>query len=154
MTLDTIEKRLRRASHILAACAILLILLLGISLTTDALTPSRVPAQASMASWTPERLRMDTHIDADSVTENTRGRAVFRSSRIRVPKIVDDSGRFILLGTSIRDNVWRAYVKDTKLKKTFILREGDNLGGIYEVVHVESGTAQIQRGSDILTLTK
>lgn len=154
MNKDSILYRLQKIRRVLVIALCVGCVWLGIALSTNLvdLRHATVWAQTTFPAVDP---RTQNHqIDIDSVRQSTRGRAVFRSSRVRPPKIIDDSGRFVMSGTAIRDGVASAYIKDTKTKKLHTLREGDNLGGVYVVKHIGDGMVELQRGNDIITLEK
>lgn len=93
-------------------------------------------------------------VDSQTVRETTRGKAVFRTLRALPAPVVDDRGRYRLTGTSERDGVRRAYIKDEKLKKTFTLYEGDILGGRYEILAIHKDSVELRRGNEVTALRK
>lgn len=154
MNLDLLLLRLQkfRRGLILVLCGGCL--WLGLALSTNLVDLRHAAVWAQTNFPTLDSRTQEQEIGLDSVRQSIRGRAVFRSSRVRPPKIVDDSGRFIMTGTAIRDGVPSAYIKDTKTKKLHTLREGDYLGGVFKVIRIGEGTVELERGNDIITLEK
>ncbi len=94
-----------------------------------------------------------TQITMDQVEHITRGKALFRTSRTRKAKVVDEFSHFRLSGISTRGGVPKAYVRDTKFKKNLIKRVGDMLGP-YEIVGITDEGITVRRGAEEILLPK
>lgn len=92
-------------------------------------------------------------ITLEQVTEATTGKAIFRSNTVRQVKTVDELGYYRLQGLSVGDGEARAYVRDTKLKKTLVKKVGDFLGP-YEITGITSQGLVIKRGAEEVILPK
>ena len=92
-------------------------------------------------------------IDKSEVTDRTRGRAPFRTGRVKVVREIDELGSFRLIGASIRGEIKKAYVRDLKLEKLLIKQVGDQLGS-YEIIGIEKQELLLRKGSEDFVLRK
>ncbi len=88
-----------------------------------------------------------------SVKSRIRGKAVFRTMRVRKAHVVDELSHFILKGVSVRGAVAKAYVYDTKLKQLRVKSVGDAIGS-YEISDIKEESIEVRRGNEILVLPK
>lgn len=154
MNLDRLNDRIRRFSFFLLGACGLLALCLGFATFTDMLALPHTGQEIVNLGRTETAWRPAGRTDSRMVAETIRGKAVFRTLRLMTRPVVDDSGRYRLTGTSERDGVLRAYVKDTKLKKIVTLYEGDVLGGRYEIVAIHKDSVELKRGGEVTALRK
>ena len=96
---------------------------------------------------------MPRSISVGEVSKQTRGRAPFRTGRVKKVKEFDELGSFRLIGVSSRGEVEKAYVRDLKLKKVLIKQTGDQLGS-YEVADIEKQHIVLRKGSEDFVLRK
>lgn len=89
-----------------------------------------------------------------TVREQTRGKAVFRTTQAVDRKIVDELAHYVLTGTSKGRGAWKAFVRDTRAKKMHVLKVGDSLGSVFKVIGVAKGEITLQRGDEEITLKK
>lgn len=95
-------------------------------------------------------------IDEATVSRAILGKAVFRTYRKVEQRVVDELGRFELMGTSHDSEPERrsAFIKDTKRKRSLTLRVGDTLGGKFEVIAISRDGVSLRRGNEMLLLSK
>jgi hypothetical protein len=92
-------------------------------------------------------------VSVAAVRDATTGKAVFRTYREKKARVIDELSNFILSGSSTRDGVMRAYVRDTKLNTVAIKKIGDTLGP-YEVVDITNEGLTLRRGGETVFLPK
>lgn len=109
-----------------------------------------VPGEAA-ANTAPEV--MPQGIDKSEVSERTRGRAPFRTGRVKEVKEIDELGSFRLIGASSRGDSRKAYVRDLKQEKVVIKQVGDQLGS-YEIIGIEKQELLLRKGSEDFVLRK
>jgi len=125
----------------------------AIAVSTDWLDIPHRPAGGGQESFARDIDAYIAVIDEDTVKRATMGRAVFRTNRSVPEKVVDGLGRYELRGVSQQEGIRKAYVRDTRLKKTLIKKEGDMMGS-FEVITIESSSVSVRRGDEVLKLEK
>lgn len=152
MNLNQLDDRITRLNFLMLGACVLLALGLALATFTNTLALPHAGQEAVERSRTEAVRHPAGRIDSRTVTDATRGKAVFRTLRLQARPAVDDSGRYRFRGSTERDGVRRAYVKDTKLKKNIILYVGDLLGGRYEVVAIHKDSVELKRGNEVTAL--
>jgi hypothetical protein len=87
------------------------------------------------------------------ITQLTRGKAVFRTSRARKPRVVNELSYFQLKGISTRDGLVKAYMRNRKLKKMETKRIGDMVGP-FEIIGISKEGVTLRRGNEEVLLPK
>ena len=103
--------------------------------------PSVSPSHAGSRKSYGRMARQD--IDA-----RTRGKSVFRTSRQLKSQVVEEIGRYELQGISGRVGSFKAYFRDTKVRKTLKKRVGDSLGP-FQIKEIEKGRVVLERSGEI-----
>jgi hypothetical protein len=129
-------------------CAAFLLYLLTLGLVT----PGQPGADSALQAGIDNKAIPDAYT-LSSVKARIRGKAVFRTMRVRKAQVVDELSHFILKGVSIRGDVAKAYVYDTKLKQLRVKSVGDAIGS-YEISDIKEEGIEVRRGNEILVLPK
>ena len=148
----TLNRMLDRGDRWLVVTNVLLSVLLLATLVTGGL---RLPGLSAAPGEAANILLddMPQGIVEREVTERTRGRAPFRTGRVKVVKEIDELGSFRLIGASSRGENRKAYVRDLKQEKVVIKQVGDPLGS-YEIVGIEKQELLLRKGSEDFVLRK
>lgn len=152
--METLQRYLDKAVVYNIALAFLAIALFGGWLYADQLPKTYEDSSEELAFL--EQLSVDDSISIDlkTVTSTTRGKSVFRTARVMQVKTVDALGRFELMGTSIRGEERKAYIRDTKMKKLHTVKPGEEFGGVFKVLEIERNAITVQRGNEMMKLEK
>lgn len=94
------------------------------------------------------------HLTAQDVRKITTGKILFRTSALILKeKVVDELAHYELKGISLRNGVYRAFVRDNKLKKFVTKTVGESLGA-YEIVDISDEGVTVKRGAETVILSK
>jgi len=94
------------------------------------------------------------HLTAQDVQKITTGKVLFRTSALVLrEKVVDELAHYELKGISVRDGVYRAFVRDNKLKKFVTKTVGESLGA-YEILDITVEGVTVKRGAETVILSK
>lgn len=115
---------------------------------TDWLDP---PGGSSEPSSSLKQSRFRTthsQIARQDIDARTRGKSVFRTSRQLKTQVVEEIGRYELQGISGRVGAFKAYFKDTKVRKTLKKRVGDSLGP-FQIKEIVKGKVVLERSGEV-----
>jgi hypothetical protein len=131
-----------------ALCAVFLLYLLAPGLVASGQHGAESAMQAGM-----DNKAIPDAYSLSSVKSRILGKAVFRTMRVRKAQVVDELSHFILKGVSVRGEVAKAYVYDTKLKQLRVKSVGDAIGS-WEISDIRQEGIEVRRGNEILVLPK
>ena len=154
MTISQTSERIKQVSRTLIGVNLVLSLVLALALTTKAFHLGHDVEASAVTQYSPRSATALMPIDEATVSRVILGRAPFRTMRRVEDKLVDELGRFELKGISSGKNGAKAFVKDTKRKRTITVRVGDTLGNRYEVIAIDSKGLTVRRGNDEITLKR
>lgn len=130
-----------------------LTLLWAVAVSTDWMDPvygsDFAPGAASMAGIGPAA----STVSEETVREAIKGKAIFRTNRQVEEKVVDELGRYELRGVSNGRSGLRAYVRDTKRKRTLTKEAGEMLD-VFEVVDVRRDGLVLRRADQEVLLAR
>lgn len=153
MAVERITASLARAQRVLLVLAVVFTALGAASVAVGGLTLSAMDeTTAAEADLRRSRAAFES-TTPEEVAQTIRGRAPFRTMRVRAAKVVDELSAFVVRGISTRGERQRAYVMDTKMKRLVIKSVGDQLGS-YEVVDINDEGVTLQRGNERVILSK
>ena len=149
----TVERAIARLDRwLLRGGVVLTIALLG-TVAASVFWPEHEPAATLAEHGGGKRDSLTGSIPMGEVAGKTRGRAPFRTGRVQKVKEVDELGSYRLIGTSIRGDKRKAYVRDLKRERVLPVETGDVFGS-YEVLEIFRDLIKIRKGSDELVLRK
>ncbi len=117
-----------------------------LTLTQKTWVPNRAEAAQEIAQDVTSLERLET-LSMEQVSSATTGKAIFRTYHSAEGKVVNEAGRYQLMGISSRNGQLRAFIKDMKLNRAFSVGTGETLG-VFLVVSVEKDGIRLQKGSD------
>jgi len=147
---ERLERLLARLRLLAAAAPVLAALLIGAAAYRARLDVVSVAGEES----TGQLQAVSQSIGLAEVREQTRGKAVFRTTQAIDRKTVDELANYVLTGTSKARGKCKAFVRDLRAKKMHILKEGDSLGSAFKVIGIEKGEITLQRGDEEIVLKK
>jgi len=145
---------LSRAIRIALICNIVLLVLLVISWSVNLSIPRKSVTDLAMKGLDRNVQFTNTSIEAESVDRAIRGKAVLRTARAVEEKIVDELGRYQLMGVSIGSNGAKAFIKDTARKQMLTVSSGETLGVQFEVESIDQEGVVLRRGGETLRLKR
>ncbi len=151
--LDRLHRAVDKAIRAMAGLAVMLTLVLLLVLASDALGWGQAALEDTLDTSGPANTQPWQPISERQIANVTRGKAIFRTSRVRKRKSIDELAHYQLVGTSVRNEKTKAYVRDTRLKKMLIKRIGEELGS-YELIEISKGAVTLKRGSEEVVLRK
>lgn len=155
MTIQSANVRIRQVRRTLIGVSITLSVMLLLALTTKAFHLGHEVEASAVAQYTLHSPAGLKPIDEATAARAILGKAPFRVMRRVQEKMVDELGRFELMGGTFsgKSNAM-AFVKDTRRNRTIRLRVGDTLGTRYEVVAIDSRGVTLWDGNDEVTLKR
>lgn len=148
-----VSSRLRKSVRFFALTDVFLTLAFVLILALDAFTPGQVIDAERGSQESPVDSSAETQISQAKIASATTGKAIFRTSRVTKPKVLDELGSFQLKGIRKGSGEPRAYFRDTKRKQTLTKRVGEMLG-TYEIVSIDSEGVTVRHGAEEVLLPK
>ena len=154
MPVEGVVRGMKRAVRVALVCNIVLVVALVISWVADLGVPRAARAHSEFDGFDRNAGIAHGSIDSATVDRAIYGKAVFRTARAVEEKIVDELGRYQLMGVSVGPAGTSAFVKDTARKQTLSVSPGEQLGVQFEVVSIDQDGVVLRRGGETLRLTR